>query len=149
MRRRSSCAPLAQLVVRTSFLPCRPSNELTCLILIMCLHCTWLSLIVSHRMLFVDRYFHRASGCRGVAQCLHMAWVWAASGKSRGRSEDVAEASNDGALPVLLAAHPGHTPRTPTQVRSVTIRGTVKKIEILLCTDSHVLPHPHACTASV
>ena len=64
-----------------------------------------LSLIVSHRMVFVDRYFHYASGCRGVAQCLHMAWVWPANGKSRGRSEDAAEASNDRALPVLLAAH--------------------------------------------
>ena len=56
-RWRSSCAPLAQLVVRTSLLPRRPSNSLTCLILIMCQHCARLSLIVSHRMVFLDRYF--------------------------------------------------------------------------------------------
>ena len=65
----------------------------------MCRHCARLSLIVSHRMVFVDQYSHRTSGCSGVARCLHMAWVWPASGKSRGRSEDAAEASNDGGLP--------------------------------------------------
>ena len=98
-RRRSYCTPLAQSVVQTSLLRRRPSNELSCPILIMCRHCARLSLIVSHRMLFMDQYFHCAPGCRGVAQCLHMAWVWPANGKSKGRSEDAAEASNDRAHP--------------------------------------------------
>ena len=107
-RQRSYCAPLMLLVVKTSLVPRRPSNELSCLILIMCRHCARLSLIVPHRMLFMDRYSQCASDCRGVAQCIHMAWVWTASGKRRGRAEDAAEASNDGALPVLLAAHALH-----------------------------------------
>ena len=55
--------------------------------------------------------FHDASGCRGVARCLHMAWVWPARGNGRGRSEDAAEASNDRALSELLAAHALHVLR--------------------------------------
>ena len=110
-RRGSYCAPLVQLVVRTSLLPRRPSNELSCLILIMCRHGARLSLIVPHRMLFLDHYFHSASGCRGVARCLYVAWVWPANGNGRGRSEDAAEASNDRALSVLFAAHALHVLR--------------------------------------
>ena len=90
-------------MVRTSLLPCRPSNSLTCLILIMCRQCARLSLIVPHRMVFMDRYSQCASDCRGVAQCIHMAWVWLASGKCRGRSAEAGEASIDRALSVLLA----------------------------------------------
>ena len=112
-RRGSYCAPLVLSVVRTSLLPRRPSNELTCLILIMYRHCARLLLIVPHRMLFMDGYSHCASGCRGVARCIHMAWVWPASGNGRGRSGEAGEASIDRALSVLLAAHaPPCAPRS-------------------------------------
>ena len=87
------CAHRVPLVVQLRLLPPRTSNARVCLILIRCRHCARLSFIVLHRMLFVDQYFQCASGCRGDARCLHMAWVWPASGNGRGRSEDAAEAS--------------------------------------------------------
>ena len=105
------CAHSAPLVVQLRLLPPRTSNARVCLILIRCRHCARLSFIVLHRMLFVDQYFQCASGCRGVAQCLHMAWVWPASGNGRGRSEDAADASIGRALPALLGAHVLHVLR--------------------------------------
>ena len=78
------CAFPLPLVVHLRFLPGRPSNELSCLILIMCRHCARLSLIVPFRMLFMDRYFtvHRA------VEALLNASTWPGYSLQVGRAED-------------------------------------------------------------
>ena len=85
-----------------------PLNVRVCVILMMHRLSARLSFIVVRRMSFVDQYFSCASGCRGVARCLHMAWAWPARGKSRGRAGDAADASIGRALPALLGAHVLH-----------------------------------------
>ena len=77
------CAFPLPLVVHLRFLPRRPSNELSCLILIMCRHCARLSLIVPFRMLFMDRYFtvHRA------VEALLNASTWPGYGLQVGTAE--------------------------------------------------------------
>ena len=61
----------------------------------------------SSKTITVHNGANRSQSHGGIAPAL----TWPASGKSRGRSEDAAEASNDRALPVLLAAHALHVLR--------------------------------------
>ena len=64
------CAFPLSLVVQLSILPRKPSNVRGCGIFIVYRLPARLSLIVVHRMSFVDQYFLGASGCRGVVRCL-------------------------------------------------------------------------------
>ena len=80
------CAVSLRLVVQMNLLLRTPLNVRVCVILMMHRLSARLSFIVVRRMSFVDQYFSCASGCRGVARCLHMAWAWPARGLSRGRS---------------------------------------------------------------
>ena len=107
------CAVSLRLVVQMNLLLRTPLNVRVCVILMMHRLSARLSFIVVRRMSFVDQYFSCASGCRGVARCLHMAWAWPARGKSRGRAGDAADASIGRALPALLGAVPTCSPCAP------------------------------------